>query len=166
MFLNYVKKYPKLLKSSLGLGFFKNYNKDIKAICKRKWRRLSIIFECFYLLKLSLWRKSLLQTYKQKYKSLYMHSFSFEYVFILVCVCNRIHWKLACFLWKIHTYENNLTVFMNKNTKLRFYFLKLSLWRKSLSQICKQKYESLYMHSFSFEYVFILVCTNFWVVRL
>ena len=28
------KKYPKLLKSSIGLGFFKNYQKDIKAICK------------------------------------------------------------------------------------------------------------------------------------
>ena len=26
------KKHPKLLKSSLGLGFFKNYLKDIKAI--------------------------------------------------------------------------------------------------------------------------------------
>ena len=28
------KKYPKLLKSSIGLGFFKNRHKDIKAICK------------------------------------------------------------------------------------------------------------------------------------
>ena len=28
------KKYPKLMKSSIGLGFFKNYQKDIKAICK------------------------------------------------------------------------------------------------------------------------------------
>ena len=28
------KKRPKLLKSSTGLGFFKNYHKDIKAICK------------------------------------------------------------------------------------------------------------------------------------
>ena len=28
------KKYPKLLKSSIGLGFLKNYHKDIKAICK------------------------------------------------------------------------------------------------------------------------------------
>ena len=28
------EKYPKLLKSSIGLGFFKNYHKDIKAICK------------------------------------------------------------------------------------------------------------------------------------
>ena len=28
------KKHPKLLKSSVGLGFFKNYHKDIKAICK------------------------------------------------------------------------------------------------------------------------------------
>ena len=27
------KKYHKLLKSSIGLGFFKNYHKDIKAIC-------------------------------------------------------------------------------------------------------------------------------------
>ena len=28
------RKHPKLLKSSIGLGFFKNYHKDIKAICK------------------------------------------------------------------------------------------------------------------------------------
>ena len=28
------EKYRKLLKSSISLGFFKNYHKDIKAICK------------------------------------------------------------------------------------------------------------------------------------
>ena len=28
------KKYPKLLQSSIGLWFSKNYHKDIKAICK------------------------------------------------------------------------------------------------------------------------------------
>ena len=28
------KKHPKLLKSSIGLGFFKNYHKDIKTICE------------------------------------------------------------------------------------------------------------------------------------
>ena len=28
------KKYSKLLKSSIGLGVFKNYHKDIKAICE------------------------------------------------------------------------------------------------------------------------------------
>ena len=28
------EKHPKLLKSSIGLGFFKNYHKDIKAICQ------------------------------------------------------------------------------------------------------------------------------------
>ena len=27
-------KYPKLLKSSIGLGLFKSYHKDIKAICE------------------------------------------------------------------------------------------------------------------------------------
>ena len=26
--------YPKLLRSSIGLGFFKNYHKDIKAVCE------------------------------------------------------------------------------------------------------------------------------------
>ena len=29
------RKYPKLLKSSISLGFFKNYHKDIKAICEK-----------------------------------------------------------------------------------------------------------------------------------
>ena len=28
------EKYPKLLRSSIGLGFFKNYHKDIKAVCE------------------------------------------------------------------------------------------------------------------------------------
>ena len=28
------ERYPKLLGSSIGLGFFKNYHKDIKAVCK------------------------------------------------------------------------------------------------------------------------------------
>ena len=28
------EKYPKLLKSSIGLGFFKKYHKNIKAICE------------------------------------------------------------------------------------------------------------------------------------
>ena len=27
------ERYPKLLKSSIGSGFFKNYHKDIKAVC-------------------------------------------------------------------------------------------------------------------------------------
>ena len=30
----FCKKYPKLLKSSIGLGFFNSYHKDIKAICE------------------------------------------------------------------------------------------------------------------------------------
>ena len=29
-----IGKYPKLMKSSIGLGFLKNYYKDIKQICK------------------------------------------------------------------------------------------------------------------------------------
>ena len=29
------EKYSKLLKSSIGLGFFKNYHKDIKTVCKK-----------------------------------------------------------------------------------------------------------------------------------
>ena len=32
--LKLCKKYPKLLTSSIGLGFFKDYHKDIKAICE------------------------------------------------------------------------------------------------------------------------------------
>ena len=28
------EKYPKLFGSSIGLGFFKNYYKDIKTVCK------------------------------------------------------------------------------------------------------------------------------------
>ena len=32
--LKLCEKYPKLLKSSIGLGFFKNYHKAVKAICE------------------------------------------------------------------------------------------------------------------------------------
>ena len=32
--LKLCEKYPKLLKSSIGLGFFKKYHKNIKAICE------------------------------------------------------------------------------------------------------------------------------------
>ena len=28
------ERYPKLLRSSIGLGFFKNYHKEIKTVCK------------------------------------------------------------------------------------------------------------------------------------
>ena len=28
------ERYPKLLRSSIGLGFFKNYHKDIKTVCR------------------------------------------------------------------------------------------------------------------------------------
>ena len=45
-------KYRKLLKSSLGLGFFKNYHKDIKVICEKNEKIFDA--ERFYLLKLSL----------------------------------------------------------------------------------------------------------------
>ena len=36
------KKHPKLLKSSIGLGFFKNYHKNIKAI----WEEFEKGFQC------------------------------------------------------------------------------------------------------------------------
>ena len=34
MFFKLCEKHPKLLRSSIGLGFFKNYHKDIKAVCE------------------------------------------------------------------------------------------------------------------------------------
>ena len=33
------KKYPKILKSSIELGFFKNHHKDIKAICEQNEKK-------------------------------------------------------------------------------------------------------------------------------
>ena len=35
------ERYPKLLKSSIGLGFFKNYHKDIKTICMENAQEFS-----------------------------------------------------------------------------------------------------------------------------
>ena len=45
------QKHPKLLKSSIGLGFFKDYHQDIKAICEEYKKDFQ--FRAFYLLKLS-----------------------------------------------------------------------------------------------------------------
>ena len=35
------EKYPKLLKSSIGLGFLRNYFKDIKEVCSENTKELS-----------------------------------------------------------------------------------------------------------------------------
>ena len=35
------ERYPKLLKLSIGLGFFKNYRKDIKTVCMENAQELS-----------------------------------------------------------------------------------------------------------------------------
>ena len=45
------KKHPKFLKSSIGLEFFKNYHKSIKAVCEEYEKEFNV--ERFYLLKLS-----------------------------------------------------------------------------------------------------------------
>ena len=78
------KKYPKLLRSSKGLRFFKNYHKDIKAVCEESQE----VFDNFWAF-LSFEIKPVTQVFisdiQVKYASLSMHSFSFEYVFILVC---------------------------------------------------------------------------------
>ena len=46
------KKYPKLLESSIGFGFLKNYHKEIKVNCKDMKKTFNV--EPFYLLKLSM----------------------------------------------------------------------------------------------------------------
>ena len=53
------KKHPKLMKPSIELGFFKNYHKDIKAICEKYEKD----FQCsaFLSFKAKLLRKSLLE---------------------------------------------------------------------------------------------------------
>ena len=50
--LKLCKGYAKVLKSPIGLGFFKNSYKDIKAICEENEKIFNV--ERFYLLKLSL----------------------------------------------------------------------------------------------------------------
>ena len=52
------KKYPKLLGSSIGLGVFKNYCKDIKTVGKKNEQEclqlFTLFFERFYFSRLSL----------------------------------------------------------------------------------------------------------------
>ena len=68
--------------SSTGLGFFKDYHKDIKAICEENEKD----FQCW---SLSFKTKPVMQVFitdiqAKIWKSLYAF-ISFEYVFILVC---------------------------------------------------------------------------------
>ena len=79
------KKYRKLLTSSIGLGFFKDYHKDIKAICKENKKD----FQCWAFL--SFKTKPVTQVFitdmQVKHESLYIHSFSFEN--FEWCVCKK-----------------------------------------------------------------------------
>ena len=73
------KKYPKLLKSSIGLGFFKNYHKDIKAICKENEKD----FQCWAFL--SFKTKPVTQVFitdiqAKIWKSLY------AFIFVWICI--------------------------------------------------------------------------------
>ena len=73
---NQIPKPNILLKSSIGS--FKNYHKDIKAICKENEKEI----QCWVFLYLKTDAcMSLLQTYKQKHESLYMHSFRLNMYF-------------------------------------------------------------------------------------
>ena len=77
------QKYPKLLRSSIGLGFFKNYHKDINAVCEENVG----IFDNF-LAFLSFKTKPVTQVFITDIQvkiCLSMLSFLFEYVFISVC---------------------------------------------------------------------------------
>ena len=41
------KKYPKLLKSSIGLGFFKNYHNNLKANCEENEEEFQLFLRVF-----------------------------------------------------------------------------------------------------------------------
>ena len=73
------EKYPKLLKSSIGLGFFKNYHKDIKAICEENEKD----FQCWAFL--SFKTKPVTQVFitdiqAKIWKSLY------AFIFVWICI--------------------------------------------------------------------------------
>ena len=81
------KKYPKLLKSSIGLGFFKNYHKDIKAICKENEKD----FQCWAFL--SFTTKPAMQVFITDTQAKKWKSF---YAFIFVWI--RIYFSVYKFL--------------------------------------------------------------------
>ena len=74
------KKYRKLLTSSIGLGFFKDYHKDIKAICEENEKG----FQCWAFL--SFKTKSVTQVFITDIQAKIWKSFyaliSFEYVYL------------------------------------------------------------------------------------
>ena len=89
------KEYSKLLKSSIGLGFFKSYYKDIKAICEKKffnhfWAFLyfktkpvsEIVFLSF---KTKPATQVLITDIQAKIWKSFYGFILFEYVFIFVC---------------------------------------------------------------------------------
>ena len=87
MFLNCVKKYPKLLKSSIGLEFFKNYHKDIKVMCEENEKD----FQCWAFLPFK--AKPVTQVFITDIQPKIWKSF---YGFILVWMC--IYFSLYKFL--------------------------------------------------------------------
>ena len=83
------EKYRKLLKSSIGLGFFKNYHKDIKAICEENEKD----FQCWAFL--SFKTKSVTQVFitdiqAKIWKSLY------AFIFIWICIYFSVYKFLSC----------------------------------------------------------------------
>ena len=83
------KKYPKLLKSSIGLGFFKNYHKDIKAICEENEKD----FQCWAFL--SFKTKPVTQVFitdiqAKIWKSLY------AFIFVWICIYFSVYKFLSC----------------------------------------------------------------------
>ena len=83
------EKYCKLLKSSIGLGFFKNYHKVIKAICKENEKD----FQCWAFL--SFKTKPVTQVFftdiqAKIWKSLY------AFIFVSICIYFSVYKFLSC----------------------------------------------------------------------
>ena len=148
MFLRLRKKYLKLLRSSSGLGFSKNYHKHIKAICEKNKKD----FQCWAFL--SFKAKSVTQVFipdiqAKIWKSLY------SFIFVWICIYFSAYKFLICVF--VSEYIKNEPNFYGKYTlmKITWEFLWTRMWNsflffktKSVTDMQVKEWRSLYAFIF------------------
>ena len=87
------ERYPKLLGSSIGLGFFKNYHKDIKAVCKENEEGNFLLFWAF----LSFKTKPVMQVFSIDIQVEICKSFH-ALIFVWICIYFSVSKFLSCVL--------------------------------------------------------------------
>ena len=91
-FFKLCEKYPKLLRSSIGLGFFKNYHKDIKPVCKEYEE--DFLINNFWAF-LSYKTKHVTQVFITDIQVKIWKSF-YAFIFVWICIYFSVYRFLSC----------------------------------------------------------------------